>query len=168
MNSQRFEMKKKAIFLDRDGVINRDVLHYTWRISEFSFLEGVFEACREFQRKGYLLIVVTNQAGIAKGLYSHSDVNALHAHMESAFADEGITISESYYCPHYDALGKCLCRKPGSLLVEKALARFDIDPAQSYFVGDRERDILAGESAGVKGILVEVNTDLRQVLPMVM
>ena len=160
-------MKKKAIFLDRDGVINRDMMHYTWLISDFSFLDGVFEACREFQKKGYLIIVVTNQGGIAKGLYSHSDVDALHNHMEAGFAREGILITESYYCPHYDALGKCLCRKPGSLLVEKALARFDIDPSQSYFIGDRERDILAGEGAGVKGILVEINSDLRQVLPMI-
>jgi D-glycero-D-manno-heptose 1,7-bisphosphate phosphatase len=161
-------MKKKAIFLDRDGVINRDLKHYTWLVSEFSFLEGVFEACREFQRKGYLIIVVTNQAGIAKGLYSHRDVNTLHAHMEVSFLNEGIFIAESYYCPHYDEIGKCLCRKPGSLLVEKALARFDIDPSQSYFIGDRERDIVAGEGAGVKGILVEVNSDLRKVLPLVL
>jgi D-glycero-D-manno-heptose 1,7-bisphosphate phosphatase len=160
-------MKQKAIFLDRDGVINRDILHYTWQISEFSFLDGVFEACREFQNRGYLIIVITNQAGIAKGLYSHDDVNALHDYMEAEFANEGIIITQSYYCPHYDAIGKCLCRKPGSLLVEKALARYDIDPVHSWFIGDRERDIEAGAGAGVKGILVEVNTDLRQVLPMI-
>jgi len=160
-------MKNKAIFLDRDGVINRDQDHYTWLQSEFIFLDGVFEACREFQRMGFLIIVVTNQGGIAKGLYSHKDVNDLHANMEASFLKEGVTISESYYCPHYDAHGKCLCRKPGSLLVEKALARFDIDPAKSWFIGDRERDILAGEGAGVKGILVDVNSDLRQVLPKI-
>lgn len=160
-------MKNKAIFLDRDGVINRDVLNYTWLINDFNFLDGTFDACREFIRKGYLIVVITNQGGIAKKLYSHQHVLKLHEHMEASFAKEGIVISESYYCPHHDATGKCLCRKPGSLLVEKALARFDIDSARSYFIGDRARDVLAGEGAGVKGILVEVNTDLRQVLPMI-
>ncbi len=157
-------MKQKAIFLDRDGVINRDILDYTWRVRDFVLLEGIFEACMEFQKKGYLLIVITNQGGIAKGLYSHDDVNALHEIMKRAFLDHGITITEIYYCPHHDVTGKCLCRKPGSLMVEKAIARFDIDPSQSYFIGDRKRDILAGAGAGVKGILVDVNNDLRKVI----
>ena len=160
-------MKQKAIFLDRDGVINRDVMNYTWQIHEFSFLEGVFEACREFQRRGYVLIVVTNQGGIAKGLYTHEHVEALHSYMLAQFEKEGVAIKEVYYCPHYDTTGKCLCRKPGSLLVEKAVARFGIDPAQSWFIGDRDRDIKAGEGAGVKGILVEVNSDLRNVLHLI-
>ena len=87
--------------------------------------------------------------------------------MINAFADEGIVIEEVYYCPHHDSTGKCLCRKPGSLLVEKAIARFDIDASRSYFIGDRERDIIAGQSAGTKGILVEVNSDLRKILPLI-
>ena len=160
-------MKQKAVFLDRDGVINRDVLDYTWRIHDFIFLEGVFEACREFQKKGYLLIVITNQGGIAKGLYTHKDVEAINALMRETFEKEGVMITEIYYCPHHDVKGKCLCRKPGSLMVEKALARFDIDPSQSYFIGDRDRDTQAGEGAGVKGILVNVNDDLRKVIPLV-
>lgn len=156
-------MKQKAIFLDRDGVINRDILDYTWQVRDFVFLEGVFEACKELQKKGYLLIVITNQGGIAKGLYTHDDVNKLHELMRKAFREHDITITEIYYCPHHDVTGKCLCRKPGSLLVEKAIARFNIDPSQSYFIGDRERDILAGAGAGVKGIQVEVNDDLRKI-----
>jgi len=150
----------KAIFLDRDGVINNDVLNYTWRIDDFEFLPGVFESCKFLIKKGYLLIVITNQGGIAKGLYNHSDVEKLHNYMLQQFSEEGIKITEIYYCPHHDSTGKCLCRKPGSLLVEKALARFEIDPKASFFIGDRDRDIIAAESAGVKGILTEVNTDL--------
>jgi D-glycero-D-manno-heptose 1,7-bisphosphate phosphatase len=160
-------MKNKAIFLDRDGVINRDVLNYTWKISEFHILDGVFETCMELQKRGYLLIVITNQGGIGKGMYKHEDVSILHNHMVSSFKENGILISEVYYCPHHEVSGKCLCRKPGSLLVEKAVARFNIDPAQSYFVGDRDRDIEAGEGAGVKGILVEVNSNLRKTLPLI-
>ena len=160
-------MKNKAVFLDRDGVINRDILDYTWRLNDFSFLDGVFEACREFQSQNYLIIVVTNQGGIARGLYTHGHVAQLHQHMLQAFQKEGVNITEVYYCPHHDAHGKCLCRKPGSLLVEKALARFDIDPSASWFIGDRDRDIQAGAGAGVKGILVDVNSDLREVLPLI-
>jgi len=160
-------MKNKAVFLDRDGVINRDILNYTWRIEDYHFLDGVFETCLELRNKGYMLIVITNQGGIAKEMYTHSDVEKLHHHMIAAFKKEGIVIDEVYYCPHHEITGKCLCRKPGSLLVEKALARFEIDASRSYFVGDRERDTQAGEAAGVKGILVDVNSDLKKILPLI-
>ncbi len=81
--------------------------------------------------------------------------------MMESFTSNGIPVLEIYYCPHHDGIEKCLCRKPGSLLVEKALARFQLNPSQCYFIGDRERDILAGNGAGVKGILVPENSDLR-------
>jgi D-glycero-D-manno-heptose 1,7-bisphosphate phosphatase len=157
----------KAIFLDRDGVINADMHDYTWRIGEFKILDGVFEACREFVNRGYMLIVITNQGGIAKNLYTHLEVAILHEHMLEKFREEGIQITEVYYCPHHDDFGKCLCRKPGSLLVEKALARFEIDPAASWFIGDRDRDMEAAKGAGVKGILVPANEDLRNTLKLV-
>lgn len=157
-------MKQKVIFLDRDGVINLDILTYTWRIEDFKFLDGVFEACCKLRDEGYKFIVVTNQGGIARRMYEHVDVNKLHAYMIEEFAKNGITIEEVYYCPHHDSTGKCLCRKPGSLLVEKAIARFNVDAANSYFIGDRERDVIAGQSAGTKGILVDVNSDLRNIL----
>lgn len=160
-------MKNKAIFLDRDGVINVDVLDYTWKIENFQFLETVFETCREFKLRGYMLIVVTNQGGIGKDMYTHEDVAILHNHMIAKFAENRVQIDEVYYCPHHPVSGNCLCRKPESTLVEKALARFDIDPRQSYFIGDRERDVEAGESAGVKGILVEVNDALVKTLPLI-
>jgi D-glycero-D-manno-heptose 1,7-bisphosphate phosphatase len=136
-------------------------------ISEFLFLDSIFEACIEFQEKGYLIIVITNQGGIAKGMYTHRDVENLHKHMLSVFTEHGIKITEVYYCPHHNAIGNCLCRKPGSLLVEKAIARFNIDPAASWFIGDRERDILAGEGAGVKGILVNSNVGLSRVKSLI-
>ena len=160
-------MKYKAIFLDRDGVINEDIHNYTWEIENFRILPGVFEALNEFIRKGYLLIIITNQGGIAKGLYTKADVENLHTHLRKILSLEGIELTEIYYCPHHEINGKCLCRKPGSLLVEKAVARFDIDPALSYFIGDRERDIIAGEGAGIKGILVAVNSDLRSIVQQI-
>lgn len=160
-------MKNKAIFLDRDGVINIDQHDYTWKMEDFEILPGVYAACREFIRKGFMLIVVTNQGGIAKGLYKHSDVDRLHQHMIQNLASENIKLTEVYYCPHHEVTGKCLCRKPGSLLVEKALARFEIDPTASYFIGDRDRDIQAANGAGVKGILVDVNNNLIHTLPLI-
>jgi D-glycero-D-manno-heptose 1,7-bisphosphate phosphatase len=154
---------KKAIFLDRDGVINADQHDYTWKISDFKFLPGVFEACRNWQSQGFLLIVITNQGGIAKGLYDHADVEKLHEVMVAGFRNEKVELTEIYYCPHHPVGGNCLCRKPGSLLVEKALATFDVDPKASWFIGDRDRDVEAAAGAGVRGILIPVNGDLMHV-----
>ncbi|MBK7389724.1 MAG: HAD family hydrolase [Bacteroidetes bacterium] len=158
---------RKVLFLDRDGVINRDAGDYTYQWEKFEFLPGLFPALLELQTKGFSFIIITNQAGISKGIYSHRDVDALHTKMIETFKSNGILILEIYYCPHHDSIEKCLCRKPGSLLVEKALARFQLDPSRCYFIGDRERDILAGNGAAVKGILVPENSDLRNYIQQI-
>lgn len=157
----------KAIFLDRDGVVNVDRGDYTFRIEDFEFVPGIFDDCQKLIQKGYHLIVITNQAGIAKGLYTHQQVDELHHFMTRQFADKGVPLLEVYYCPHHESYSRCLCRKPGSLLLEKALARFELDAASSYFIGDRERDIEAGNNAGVKGILVKENTGLQEILSLI-
>lgn len=157
-------MSRKAIFLDRDGVINREVGDYVWLEDDFEVNEGVAEALQELKNNGFLLIVITNQAGISKGIYGHDEVNELHQYMKHYFANYNIHFTEIYYCPHHPDYTQCLCRKPGSLLIEKALARFDIDPAKSYFIGDRERDVEAAKASGVKPILIPANDDLRQYL----
>jgi D-glycero-D-manno-heptose 1,7-bisphosphate phosphatase len=149
----------KGAFLDRDGVINVDILDYTSKIKDFKFLPGVFEGLKALQEKGFLLIVITNQGGIAKGLYTREDVDTLHQWMCAELEKKGIHITEIYFCPHHDVSGKCLCRKPGSLMLEKAMARFDIDAGQSFFVGDKETDHKAAVNAGVKPIRVEVNSN---------
>jgi D-glycero-D-manno-heptose 1,7-bisphosphate phosphatase len=159
--------KNKAIFLDRDGVINKDNADYTFRISDFKFLGGIFEALKVLQEKKYLLIVVSNQAGIARNVYSHNDVEHLHKYMQEQFEEEDIHITEIYYCPHYTDNGRCICRKPDSLLIEKAIARFDIDPSQSYFIGDRDRDIEAGKKVNVKGIKVDADSNLTTILHLI-
>jgi D-glycero-D-manno-heptose 1,7-bisphosphate phosphatase len=160
-------MNNKAIFLDRDGVINRDRKDYTFRAEDFVFNEGIFEAMKFFKEKNFLLIVITNQAGIAKGLYTHEDVRRVHQMMKDEFTRQGITLSEVYYCPHFSEVSDCLCRKPGSLLIEKALARFDIDAGRSFFIGDRKRDMEAACRAGVKGILVDENQNLNSILHLI-
>ena len=154
---------KKAVFLDRDGVINVE-RGYTHRLEDFVILPDLLEVLQLFQKKGYLLIVVSNQSGIAKGLYKQQEVEILHKFMVQEFTKNGIELSEIYYCVHHPDVSKCICRKPDSLFVEKALARFNIDAKQSYFIGDKERDTEAAEKAGVKGILIEANISLKTIL----
>jgi len=156
----------KAIFLDRDGVINFE-RGYTHKLEDFVILPDVIEALQLFLQKGYLLIVISNQSGIAKGLYKQSETEVLHKYMLEEFSKNNITISEIYYCVHHPDVSRCICRKPDSLFVEKAIARFNIDASQSYFIGDKERDTEAGEKAGVKGILIEANTPLKNILNQV-
>ncbi|MEO5572596.1 MAG: HAD family hydrolase [Bacteroidia bacterium] len=157
----------KAVFLDRDGVLNKDNASYTFRIEDFVFTDGIFEALKILHDKNYLLIVISNQAGIARNVYTHQDVEQVHNYMLKQFSLKDIRITEIYYCPHYTETGRCICRKPDSLLLEKAIARFDIDPFQSYFIGDRDRDIEAGEKVHVKGIKVESDTDLKTILHLI-
>jgi D-glycero-D-manno-heptose 1,7-bisphosphate phosphatase len=155
----------KAIFLDRDGIINEEIGDYVKRFEDFKLLPHLAETLKNYQSQGFLIIVITNQGGLAKGLYTVTELNKMHQYFLNEMEKVGVTITEIYYCPHHpDFNGNCLCRKPGSLLVEKAMARFNIDPKASYFIGDRPRDAEAGEKVGVKGILVPSNTLLKNVL----
>jgi len=156
---------KKAIFLDRDGTINNNCDHYyIWRSEELLLNPGVCEALAELQTRGYMLIVISNQGGISKGEFSADDVDVLHDHLRSMLEAEGVLLDEIYYCPHHHMVENCLCRKPQPLMIEKALARFGIDPALSWMIGDARRDVEAGEAAGLQCILIEPNSDLREVL----
>ncbi len=160
--------KAKAIFLDRDGVLNKELGDYVCRLEDFQVLEHNFKPLLEIQNKGYLLIVITNQGGLAKGWYSDEILSQMHRQLRSIYTDHGINLTEIYYCNHHPEFnGKCLCRKPSSILIEKALARFNIAASQSYFIGDRERDIIAGETAGVKGILIDSNQSIAEVLDQI-
>ncbi len=152
--------KAKAIFLDRDGVLIKERGDYTWLLEDMIVNPNVVNALRKFSEKRYLLIVISNQAGIAKGIYQKSDADYLHLHLSRHFSLSGISISEYYYCPHHPEVSKCICRKPDSLLLEKAIARFNIDPSKSYFIGDADRDMEAGKKAGVNCIKIEPNASL--------
>jgi D-glycero-D-manno-heptose 1,7-bisphosphate phosphatase len=140
---------RKALFLDRDGVINVEK-NYLHNIENFEFIDGVFDTCRYFQKKGYLIIIVTNQAGIAKGIYNEEDYRVLTHWMLGRFLEEGVEVSAVYHCPHHpDFTGWCDCRKPAPGMFEQAKDEFNIDMASSISVGDKESDIEAGISAGV-------------------
>src|SRR3954469_8114377 len=148
---------EKAIFLDRDGVLIRERGDYTWLLEDMHINDGVVEGLQKFQRDGYLLIVISNQSGISKGLYTKQDADYLHLHLERFFTNNNIHITEFYYCPHHPTISNCICRKPDSQLLEKAIARYNIDPKQSWFIGDADRDIEAGKKAGVNTFKIDVN-----------
>lgn len=143
-------MANKALFLDRDGVINKEI-NYLHKIEDFEFIEGIFDLCRYFQEKGYLIIVVTNQSGIARGYYSHEQFDILTSWMTEEFAKNNIIVDKVYYCPHHpDISGVCECRKPDIGMFIEAQKEFDIDLKNSIMVGDNERDIEAALKAGVE------------------
>jgi D-glycero-D-manno-heptose 1,7-bisphosphate phosphatase len=143
--------KNKGVFLDRDGVLNEERGDYTYKPEDFVVVPGVVEALQLLKARGYLLVVVTNQGGIAQGLYSKADVLACHDKLQQAC---GYLIDYLYYAPAHPSVSASLARKPDSLMLERALARFHLDPAHSWLVGDRLRDIAAARKVGVPAILV--------------
>jgi len=134
----------KALFLDRDGTINVDRA-YVYRREDFAFIDGVFDFCRMAQGKGYLIIVVTNQSGIARGYYTESDYKSLTDWMVGEFAKHGVTVSDVFHCPELSGPD----RKPEPGLFLKARDKYGIDMAASVSIGDKPRDVEAGERAGV-------------------
>jgi D-glycero-D-manno-heptose 1,7-bisphosphate phosphatase len=148
-----------AVFLDRDGVINKEVGDYIKRFEDFTLLPHAVKHIAALTQKGIKVFVITNQGGIAKQLYTMAELEKMHRYMLAEIQKAGGQITEVYYCPHHPDYGICLCRKPGSLMVEKALAKYDIDATSSLFIGDKERDIVCAEGAGVKGFLIKENED---------
>ncbi len=158
----------KAVFLDRDGIINHDPGDYTRHVSEFVILPTVLTALKKLHDAGYLLIVITNQGGIAKGEYTAADVDEIHAYFTASCRKADITITAIYYSPHHEQFGKSLSRKPGSLMIERALARYRIDANQSVMVGDKDRDLQAAAGAGVRGVLIPTNAPLSEYLHLLL
>jgi len=158
---------RKVIFLDRDGVINFEPGTYTYQVEKFIIVDGLFEALKKLQNKGYEFIVITNQGGISKGIYNHTDVEYVHEHMKQKFNEAGIDILDIYYCPHHDVNEKCICRKPGSLMLEKAIARYDVDKSTAYFIGDSSRDMVAASGAGIQGIEITKNDNLNNYISQI-
>ena len=150
----------KAVFFDRDGVINKEIGNYVYKLEDFKFNIGLFTSLRLLQEYDYKLIIITNQGGIAKGKYTHDELYELHNFMLEKLLNEGIKIDDVYFCPHHHSIAPCLCRKPNSLLIEKAIAKHNIDTSQSFLIGDNERDVLAAEKVGIKGILIEANSNI--------
>jgi D-glycero-D-manno-heptose 1,7-bisphosphate phosphatase len=139
----------KALFIDRDGVINVDKVH-VYRKEDFEFTKGIFELCKKYTANGYLLIVITNQAGIAKGLYNEEDFSNLTEWMTGELDKNGIKVSAVYHCSHHpDITGPCKCRKPEPGMILQAIKDFDLEVSQCILIGDKESDLEAGRRAGI-------------------
>jgi D-glycero-D-manno-heptose 1,7-bisphosphate phosphatase len=144
----------KVLFLDRDGIINID--HgYVYKPEQFEFVDGIFDVCLHAQSLGYQLIVITNQSGIARGMYSEDDFLQLSQWMVQKFLNEGIGITDVYFCPHHPIKGKgsykisCDCRKPEPGMILKAAEKHNVDLKKSVFIGDKVSDMKAAENAGI-------------------
>ena len=159
-----FSAGKKAVFLDRDGTINVEK-NYLYKIEDFEFIDGVLEALRKLSDAGFLLIIITNQSGIARGYYTEKDYEILNSWLLATFAKNGITIAASYFCPHLPdaAVEKyrtvCNCRKPDTGLFEQAVKDFNIDLSKSFAIGDKIRDLAICEKSGCKGFLIGGNEE---------
>ncbi len=152
--------KKKAVFFDRDGILNHDC-GYTHKIQDFFWLDGAKEAVKLCKDNGYLTFVVTNQSGVARGLYKEEDIKTLHDFMQEELKKEGTYIDEFMYCPHHpDGIVSeysidCDCRKPKSGMLLALADKYSVDIANSFLVGDNPRDVESAENIGVKGYLFE-------------
>ena len=156
---------KKAIFLDRDGTINVEK-DYIYKSEDLVFEEGTIEALKTFKNLGYILIVVSNQSGIARGYFTEEDLNIFNNNMNEILKRNGIEITEFYYCPHHpDGIGEykkvCECRKPNNKMIEDAIKKYNIDREKSYMIGDKTSDIGAGLKSNLKTVLVKTGYGLK-------
>ena len=151
----------KAVFLDRDGVINKKPAEHdyvkSWR--EFILLDGVTEALKLFHKLGFLTIVITNQAGISKGLMSEDALLDIHNKLNKLLSKSGIKIDYFYYCPH-QIKDKCECRKPKPGMIEKAVKDLNINLENSILIGDTDTDLKLGQNAGVKTVIMKTDSNL--------
>lgn len=150
---------ERVIFLDRDGTLNEEV-HYLHRREDLRILDGVPEALRLLREAGFRLVVVTNQAGVARGYYTEAEVESLHRYMNEILGAAGGAIDHFFYCPHHPEHGigpykiRCHCRKPETGMFEMAEKYYRIDKSRSWMIGDKRLDLEAGRNYGVRTALV--------------
>ena len=160
--------KRGAVFFDRDGCLNEDI-GYLHEWSKFRWLPGAIEAVRLVNQAGFLAFVVTNQSGVARGMYTSSDVDVIHQNMAVTLAKHGAWITSFRHCPHHpnypaaDGMGACQCRKPLPGMVSQLMRGWSVDPGRAFMVGDRESDVGAAEAAGITGFQITPG----EVLPVV-
>ena len=145
-------MSKKTVFIDRDGVINKEV-GYLHKIKDFEFIDGVFDTCLHFQDLGYCLIIVTNQSGISRGYYSKNDFHLVNNWMLEQFNNQGVNILDVFFCPHGPE-SNCNCRKPKPGMFNQANDKYGIDIKNSWMIGDKEADITAANAAGIQNTVL--------------
>jgi D-glycero-D-manno-heptose 1,7-bisphosphate phosphatase len=161
-------IKQPCIFLDRDGVINFERGEHTYLTDDFIINTGLFEGLKKLKQKGFIFIIITNQSGIALAKYTANEMNACHRILIDEADKHHVKFEAIYFCPHHPSVSKCLCRKPDSLLLEKAIAKFNIDVETSWFIGDKQRDSDAAHKVGVKSILMSSNQNINEVLHLIL
>lgn len=139
----------KAVFLDRDGVLNEELGFQITSFDQFKIKEGVIDGLKRLKSEGFQLIVVTNQSGIAKGNYDEGFVMQCHQHLQE---ESGNVLDDIYFAPGYDAVSKTLSRKPNSLMFERAIAKHQVSTNESWMIGDRESDMIPAKKVGLKTI----------------
>ena len=154
---------KKAIFLDRDGVINLEKKDYVKSIKEFQIMDNVPKAIIELKKKGFLVIIITNQSAINRGLLTIKILNEIHNYLQEILKDNNTSVDDFYFCPHRPE-EKCKCRKPNPGMLLKAAQEHDIDMSQSFMIGDSLTDIQAAGKAGCEGILLNQNQTLLEIV----
>ena len=145
-------MKQRAIFLDRDGVINKD-LKYLYKIEDFIFINGIFKVCQHLQNLDYKIFIITNQSGISRGYYTQTDYQILTDWMISEFNKNSVTILDIFHCPHLPN-SNCECRKPNPGMLIEAKNKHNIDMQNSWMIGDKESDVQAAISSGVANTIL--------------
>ena len=146
----------RAVFLDRDGVLTRERPDYVKTPDELEILPGIEAPLLEIQKRGFRIIIVTNQSVVGRGLATHDEMSRIHAKLRSELARFGCAIDAIYYCPHLPGDG-CTCRKPEPGLILKAASEMDIDTSSSWMIGDKEIDVEAAKRAGCRGIRIATN-----------
>jgi len=157
---------KKVVFLDRDGVINQEIGDYVYSLESFVINPGLESALKHWADSGYSFAIVTNQGGVSKKRYTKQDVFKINGFLYSWFADRNFNLLTISFCPHHNLIEACICRKPDSLMLEKMIAKYQVDTRASFLIGDSPRDILAAEKVGLKGILIEANTNLNTLISL--
>lgn len=160
--------KNRAVFLDRDGVINQDPPHYAHRIDQLRLIDGSGSAIKRLNDQGFKVIVITNQSGIGRGYYTAEDMKKFNNAMIELLLETGASVDEIYYCPHHPEAKVekyrviCNCRKPKPGMLKEGGKKFNVDFSLSYLVGDKWSDIEAGRAAGCKTILVKTGHGLHE------
>ncbi|WP_072696657.1 D-glycero-alpha-D-manno-heptose-1,7-bisphosphate 7-phosphatase [Desulfovibrio litoralis] len=155
---------KKAVFFDRDGVLNHDS-GYVYKIEDFKWIKGAKEAIKLFNDRDYLVFVVTNQSGIARGFYTEHELKSLHAYMQQELKSANAHIDEFVYCPHHpeatvaEFKQNCQCRKPQPGMLTYLLKKWKLNPQNCILIGDKKRDLDAAENAEIKGYLFNAITE---------
>ena len=157
---------KKVVFLDRDGVINKEVGDYVYNLDSFILNHGLESALSYWAQKGYYFAVITNQGGISKRRYTKEHVYKINAFLYQWFKERNLDLLTISFCPHHNSIESCICRKPNSLMLEKIISKYSVSLKDSFLIGDSKRDIEAAEKVGLRGIKIVANSNLNTLISL--